>query len=283
MPVIHPETHIGYVQIKVSDLAESVAFYRDVIGLKVLGQHASTAEMSADGKRPLVILEEVPGAIRIPERSAAGLYHFAILLPSRKELGYALRHLAEHRVPVGQGDHLVSEALYLNDPDGNGIEIYADRPRDTWRKDKSGHYIMATDPVDWESLLALAGDEAWSGMPAGTVIGHVHFHVGDLKEAERFYCELLGFEITLRFGPSALFIAAGGYHHHIGLNTWAGSGVQPAPANGTGLRWFTLVLPDEGELKRVIGLLQQNGIVVEERPDGFFVQDPWQIGIVLTV
>ncbi|MVO98995.1 VOC family protein [Paenibacillus lutrae] len=283
MPVIHPETHIGYVQIKVSHLAESVAFYRDVIGLKVLGQNASTAEMSADGKSPLVILEEVPGAVRIPERSAAGLYHFAILLPSRKELGFALRHLAEHRVPIGQGDHLVSEALYLNDPDGNGIEIYADRPRDTWQKDKSGHYIMATDPVDWESLLALAGDEAWSGMPAGAVIGHVHFHVGDLKEAERFYCELLGFEITLRFGPSALFIAAGGYHHHIGLNTWAGSGVRPAPANGTGLRWFTLVLPDEGELKRVIGLLQQNGIVVEERPDGFFVQDPWQIGIVLTV
>lgn len=168
---------------------------------------------------------EANGQYRVmPERSVSGLYHFAILVPDRTALGLALRNLIKYRIPVGQGDHLVSEALYLNDPDQNGIEIYADRPRDTWRRDESGEYIMSTDPVDVDGLLAISEGAEWRGLPPATRIGHVHFHVGDLREAERFYCQILGFEITAHYGGAALFVSAGGYHHHIGLNTWAGVG-----------------------------------------------------------
>ncbi|MFD7524138.1 VOC family protein [Paenibacillus chitinolyticus] len=282
-PVINPRTEIGYVHIKVGSLARSLPFYQDVIGLNLLKRDGAFAELTADGKKPLVILEELPGAAKAPKRGYAGLYHFAILLPDRKELGFALRSLIRSGIEVGQGDHLVSEALYLDDPDGNGIEIYADRPRETWRKDANGHYVMATDPVDWESLLELAGEEPWSGMPAGTQIGHVHFHVTDLRAAEAFYCGLLGFEITLRFGPAALFVAAGGYHHHIGLNTWAGAGVPPAPANAAGIRWFTVVLPDNGELERILARLREGSVDAISREDGWLVTDPSGIGVLLTV
>lgn len=282
-PVIDPRTEIGYVHIKVGSLDRSLPFYQDVIGLKLLKRNGNFAELTADGQKPLVILEEIPDAAKAPKRGYAGLYHFAILVPGRKELGFALRSLIRGGIEVGQGDHLVSEALYLDDPDGNGIEIYADRPRETWRKDANGHYVMATDPVDWESLLELAGEEPWSGMAAETKIGHVHFHVTDLRAAEAFYCGLLGFEITLRFGPAALFVAAGGYHHHIGLNTWAGSGVPPAPANAAGIRWFTVELPDNDELERILARLREGNVNAVSREDGWFVTDPSGIGVLLTV
>ncbi|GJM68009.1 hypothetical protein HMSSN036_02250 [Paenibacillus macerans] len=205
---IHPAARIGSVYLKVRDLDRSVAFYREVIGLSVLKQNGNVAELTADGKTPLLYLE-ANGQYRVmPERSVSGLYHFAILVPDRTALGLALRNLIKYRIPVGQGDHLVSEALYLNDPDQNGIEIYADRPRDTWRRDESGEYIMSTDPVDVDGLLAISEGAEWRGLPPATRIGHVHFHVGDLREAERFYCQILGFEITAHYGGAALFVSA---------------------------------------------------------------------------
>jgi catechol 2,3-dioxygenase len=280
-PQIHQATDIGLVSLKIKNLDRSIAFYTEVIGLKVLKQEGRQAEMTADGVHPLLILREIEDALVLPERSGAGLYHFAILVPDRASLGLVVRNLVSHNVPVGQGDHLVSEALYLNDPDNNGIEIYADRPRETWKRDSRGHYVMGTDPVDVEGLLAVSEHLQWAGLPAGTVIGHVHFHVSDLKDAEQFYVNLLGFDITAFYGSMALFVSAGGYHHHIGLNTWAGVGAPPVPENAAGIDYFTLRLPDQKELDAVATRLTESGYSITQRDGAVFVKDPFNIGIKL--
>lgn len=280
-PQIHPAAEIGLVSLKIKNLERSIAFYTDVIGLKLLKQEGRQAEMTADGITPLLILREIKDALVLPERSGAGLYHFAILVPDRASLGLVVRNLIRHNVPVGQGDHMVSEALYLNDPDNNGIEIYADRPRETWKRDSKGHYVMGTDPVDVEGLLAASEHLQWAGLPAGTVIGHVHFHVSDLKTAEQFYVNLLGFDITAFYGSMALFVSAGGYHHHIGLNTWAGVGVPPVPENAAGIDYFTLRLPDQKELDAVVTRLAEGGYSITQRDGALFVKDPFNIGIML--
>ncbi|MEC0330211.1 VOC family protein [Paenibacillus macerans] len=282
---IHPAARIGSVYLKVRDLDRSVAFYREVIGLSVLKQNGNIAELTADGKTPLLYLE-ANGQYRVmPERSVSGLYHFAILVPDRTALGLALRNLIKYRIPVGQGDHLVSEALYLNDPDQNGIEIYADRPRDTWRRNESGEYIMSTDPVDVDGLLTVSEGAEWRGLPPATLIGHVHFHVGDLREAERFYCQILGFEITAHYGGAALFVSAGGYHHHIGLNTWAGVGAPPSPEDAVGLRYFTAALPDLAALGAVESRLANVKAAYERDEQGREIRltDPFGIGIKLVI
>lgn len=162
---IHPGTELGYVKLKVSRLERSVSFYRDVIGFQVLKQDGKTAEFTVDGKNPLLIIEEIPNAVVLPERSAAGLYHFAILLPNRKQLGMAVKHLIRAGIELGQGDHLVSEAFYLSDPDQNGIEIYRDRPREGWKRDEQGNYVMGTEPVDVQGLLEEADGHEWQGLP----------------------------------------------------------------------------------------------------------------------
>ncbi|MFB5758770.1 VOC family protein [Paenibacillus medicaginis] len=280
---IHPATDIGLVSLKIKNLERSITFYTEVIGLKVLKQEGRLAEMTADGVTPLLILREIEDALVLPERSGAGLYHFAILVPDRASLGLAVRNLIRHNVPVGQGDHIVSEALYLSDPDNNGIEIYADRPRETWERDSRGHYVMGTDPVDVEGLLAASEHLQWTGLPAGTVIGHVHFHVSDLKDAEQFYVNLLGFDITAFYGSMALFISAGGYHHHIGLNTWAGVGVPPVPENAAGIDYFTLRLPDQKELDAVVTRLTESGYSITQRDGALFIKDPFNIGMKLEV
>ncbi|MFB5265570.1 VOC family protein [Paenibacillus enshidis] len=282
-PQIHPATDIGLVSLKIKNLERSITFYTEVIGLKVLKQEGRQAEMTADGVKPLLILREIEDALVLPERSGAGLYHFAILVPDRASLGLAVRNLIRHNVPVGQGDHIVSEALYLSDPDNNGIEIYADRPRETWKRDSRGHYVMGTDPVDVEGLLAASEHLQWTGLPAGTVIGHVHFHVSDLKDAEQFYVNLLGFDITAFYGSMALFISAGGYHHHIGLNTWAGVGVPPVPENAAGIDYFTLRLPDQKELDAVVSRLTESGYSLTAHDGALLVKDPFNIGIKLEI
>lgn len=282
-PQIHPATDIGLVSLKIKNLKRSITFYTEVIGLKVLKQEGRQAEMTADGVKPLLILREIEDALVLPERSGAGLYHFAILVPDRASLGLAVRNLIRHNVPVGQGDHIVSEALYLSDPDNNGIEIYADRPRETWKRDSRGHYVMGTDPVDVEGLLAASEHLQWTGLPAGTVIGHVHFHVSDLKDAEQFYVNLLGFDITAFYGSMALFISAGGYHHHIGLNTWAGVGVPPVPENAAGIDYFTLRLPDQKELDAVVSRLTESGYSLTAHDGALLVKDPFNIGIKLEI
>ncbi|GIP24483.1 VOC family protein [Paenibacillus sp. J22TS3] len=278
---LHPGTEIGIVQLKVSGLERSIAFYQDIVGLKILSQQGDTAQLTADGVHPLVILRQLEQADVLPRRTGAGLYHFAILVPDRASLGLAVRNLIKHQIPVGQGDHLVSEALYINDPDNNGIEIYADRPRETWQKDAQGHYVMTTDPVDIDGLLAASEGMAWEGLPAGTRIGHVHFHVSDLKKAEEFYTRVLGFDIVANYGDSALFVSAGGYHHHIGLNTWAGVGAPPVPEQAAGIDYYELVLPDEAELDRVVQRLKEAGTEVRQVEGTWFARDPFRIQVKL--
>ena len=241
---IHPDTMMGPVHLTITDLSRAVEFYQSVIGLQLLHRSDDLAWMGAGGDSPLLVLTENPDAQPKQPRTT-GLYHLALLVPSRLDLARSLQHLTESSCPLqGLSDHLVSEALYLSDPDGNGIEIYADRPRDSWRT-RNGQLELSTVPLNVDDLLMELGqqDAAWSGLPTETRIGHVHLHVSDLGQAEAFYRDLLGFDVVSRYGPSASFVSAGGYHHHIGMNTWAGVGVPSPPADGVGLRFFTIQLP----------------------------------------
>ena len=215
------QTRIGTVRLQVADLARSIHYYETVVGLQVRERSSDTAALGPhDDAATLVFLQEKPGVTRAPARGAYGLFHFAILLPDRASLGRFVTHLAHTRVRAGSADHLVSEALYLTDPDGLGIEVYADRPRETWQY-ASGEVRMTTEPLDLMSLQAAGGNLAWKGAPAGTVMGHVHLHVGDLDEAARFYGDTVGFDTTMWSYPGARFFSAGGYHHHLGTNTWS--------------------------------------------------------------
>jgi len=280
---IDPRTHTGVVSLTVADLARSLRFYRDVLGLAP-AERSNNSALLAAGDTPLLYLVELPGAQPKPPRST-GLYHFAILLPSRPELGLWLRHVLEIGWPLqGWSDHGVSEAIYLADPDGNGIEIYRDRPRSEWPV-LDGALQLTTDPLDAQGLLALAGSAAPSGyvMPAGAVMGHVHLHVASIPQAQAFYCDVLGFDLAQRYGPSALFVSAGGYHHHIGLNTWAGVGAPPAPAGSAGLRYFTVLVPDDASLASLVRRVEGAGIPVVAQDGGWQLQDPSGNGIRLLV
>ncbi|MEK3877127.1 VOC family protein [Paenibacillus sp. FSL M7-0420] len=274
---------IGLVQIRVSHLERSLSFYQNVIGLKILRRQGRTAELTADGQQVLLVLREIEQAQVLRRNSVAGLYHFAILLPDRPSLGLVLRNLIDSGISVGQGDHLVSEALYIEDPDHNGIELYRDRPRDTWKYEATGNVAMTTDPVDVDGLLAASEGLSWTGLPAGTVMGHVHFHVGDLAEAKKFYVDALGFAVTAHYGDAAMFISAGGYHHHMGLNTWAGKGAPAAPANAAGIDYFTLLLPDIQDVHEIAERVKRAGYHVEEEGGIITLRDPWNIGIQLLV
>ena len=235
------DAHIGQVSLTVQSLDRSVLFYRDVLGFTETHREGRLSVLAPPAGRTLIELHQRADAIARPRRSS-GLYHFAILVPSRAALGRSLRRLTDKRWPIsGAADHLVSEALYLNDPDGLGIEIYRDRPRDTWRSASSGEIAMATDPLDLQAIHDEPGaDATWTGLDAGTVMGHVHLHVPHLDTAEAFYCGRIGFSPMVRGYPGALFVAAGGYHHHLGLNTWVGVGAPPPPENAVGLRGFTI-------------------------------------------
>ncbi|WP_314000866.1 VOC family protein [uncultured Paenibacillus sp.] len=282
---MHPDMRLGEVKLKVSDLERSVRFYEEVVGLKTLHRNGNTAELTADGQNTLVALKEIPEAVVTKRRSASGLYHFALLLPTRKDLGLSLRRLIESGIHIGQSDHFVSEALYISDPDNNGIEIYRDRPREEWTYDAEGHVRMGGDPIDWDGLLQEAEGHPWSGIPAGTTIGHVHFHVADLAQSERFYCGLLGLDVmadaTVFMG--AQFGAAGGYHHHFGLNIWAGAGAGPAPDNATGIAYATVILPDRAALDALLANLRSGGVEAAEGDGAWFVTDPSGIRLRLTV
>lgn len=278
-PAIDPRTHIGLVSLTVADLARSLRFYGDVLGLRPAERSNGSALLAA-GATPLLHLAELPGARPKPAR-ATGLYHFAILLPGRPDLARWLRHVLASGWPLqGWSDHGVSEAVYLADPDGNGIEIYRDRPRAEWPV-TNGELQMVTDPLDAASLLALAdGAEPWQAMPAGATMGHVHLHVASIPQAQAFYCDVLGFDLVQRYGPSALFVSAGAYHHHIGLNTWAGAGAPPAPAGSAGLRYVTMVVPDATSLASLARRVQQAGIAVTPQDGGWFLRDPSGNGLV---
>jgi catechol 2,3-dioxygenase len=269
---------MGAVHLTVSDLERSLAFYQEALGFRVQERVGSVARLGA-GREPLVVLTEQRGARQV--RNHSGLYHFAILTPSRLALAQSLRRLAELRVPVGGGDHLVSEAAYLSDPDGNGIEIYRDRPRATWAYEH-GEIKMDTLPLDFRGILAeLEGDQsAWAGLAPETVLGHMHLHVNDLAQAHRFYHDLVGFDLMVNYGGSALFFSAGGYHHHLGTNTWAGVGAPPAPPDAVGLRHYEVRLANREEQERLAERLQAGGVAYETRDEGLFVRDPAGNGVL---
>ena len=267
-------THLGQVVLQVSGLDTSLAFYQEVLGFRVLARDGSRAMLAPQGSdQALIELRERPGARPVPRRGCLGLYHFAILLPDRASLGRFVRHLADLGARAGAGDHLVSEAFYLQDPDNLGIEVYADRPRSTWRR-IGRELMMATDPVDAAGLLAAAGDERWSGMPAGTTLGHVHLHVGDLARAADFYGDGLGLDRTAWRYPGALFFAAGGYHHHLGTNTWA-TETRPAAEDEARLLEWEVLVPSLGDARAALESLAAAGAPVERLTDGGVARDPW--------
>jgi catechol 2,3-dioxygenase len=279
------------VHLLVSDLDRSLRFYTDVLGFQLGRRFDNEAGLTADGSTPVILLTGQPNARPKPPRTS-GLYHYAILLPARADLARTVQHMRDVGYQIqGAADHRVSEALYLADPDGNGIEVYADRPRAAWPW-RDGAVEMTTEPLDLRGLLAElhSADGGWQGVPAGTRIGHVHLHVADLGQAEDFYCNTLGFTLMQRFPPeeaaagraSALFVSAGGYHHHVGLNVWAGVGAPPPPPDAVGLRWYTIHLPDKGELERTVERLRASGVELRQEADTLTLHDPFGNGIRLS-
>lgn len=266
------DVRIGMVTLSVSNLARSVSFYQEVLGLKVLEQTKTEALL---GSEELSLLQLIvnPNAIAKPPRTT-GLYHFAILVPIREDLGSFLRHAVENRYPLdGAADHLFSEAIYLRDPEGNGIEVYADRPRSKWTYDENGEVRSATDPLDADDLLRISEDRPWQGIPLGTVMGHIHLHVAHIPETERFYCNVLGLDPMIHMQNHALFVAAGGYHHHIGLNVWNGVGAAKPPEDSVGLVVYELGVLEK-DWEALMDRLQSASVYMEKRDQGIVVQDP---------
>lgn len=276
------KTYVGAVSLIVRDFNRSLPYYVQGLGFKVHRREGDVVYLGA-GERDLLILSERPSAP--PLARTTGLYHFAILVPNRLALARILKHLIENEVPIsGASDHLVSEALYLSDPDGNGIEIYSDRPRSQWPY-VQGQLQMDTLPFDAASVLAELPRPApdWQGLEPGSIIGHIHLHVSHLAKAEAFYTQALGLDLVLYYGNSAAFVSAGGYHHHIGMNTWAGVGVPAPPEGAIGLQWYELILPNEAALQATAVRLQTAGVVFEQSEAGIFLRDPSYNGIWLRV
>jgi catechol 2,3-dioxygenase len=282
-PRLPDALRLGAVHLTVTDLDRSVAFYQDAIGLRQQRRDGDTAALGAGGEE-LVVLTERTDARRAGRH--AGLYHYALLFDSREELSQVLLRLVATRTPIqGASDHGVSEAIYLPDPDGNGIELYADRPREVWPPPSApGERVgMFTRALDLQPLLELADGPPQRHAGPGLTVGHVHLHVNDIAAAQRFYVDVLGLESMANL-DSALFLAAGGYHHHLGVNVWRGAGIPAAPEPDAvaGLRHWTIVLASEAEVEAVRGRVSAAGIAVEERPGGFLVRDPANNPVLVT-
>ncbi|MGO4171343.1 VOC family protein [Bosea sp. TAF32] len=266
--------HVGAVTLRVRDLPKLVAYYRDAIGLRLSRQDRDSAELGIGGQ---VLVRLQAGAAQ--PSSAAGLFHLAILLPSRRDLANWLKHAAETRIPLeGASDHLVSEALYLSDPEGNGIEIYRDRKRAEWPRRPDGGIAMATERLDLDKLLAEAESAPYAGMPEGTGMGHIHLRVGDTVAAEAFYRDLLGFDLMVHY-PGASFLASGGYHHHIAGNIWGSRGAGPRRPGEAGLDRFEVVARGEVDFAAMRErILAGGGSEAEGAPT---IADPWGNRLVL--
>jgi catechol 2,3-dioxygenase len=268
-------TRLGAAKLQVSDLTRSVDYYEEVIGLRTLARDGSHAVLAPQGSdAALLELHERRGASPAVRRSRLGLYHFAILVPDRATLGRFIAHLGEVGARAGSSDHLVSEALYLQDPDNLGIEVYVDRPRSTWQR-VGLELMMATDPLDLASIVRDGGEEKWGGMPSGTVMGHMHLHVGDLDRAGAFYSEGLGFDRMIWKYPGALFLGAGGYHHHLGTNTWAGAAAPPAAEDEPRLLEWTIELPTAADVAAAGESLSSRGFAADRESDDVVARDPW--------
>jgi catechol 2,3-dioxygenase len=279
MAAIAPETRMGAVHLTVSDLGRSLDYYQLVVGLQVRERDNGTARLGTNGEELLVLYEE-PGAEPAPRNT--GLFHFALLVPTRHDLARWLAHAANDQIPLeGMSDHLVSEAIYLRDPDWHGIEIYRDRPRVEWERD--GEFVkMATLPLDVQGVVSAldGGEGAFEQLPSGTTMGHVHLQVADIPASERFYTDLLGMDVQARYGDGASFLSAGGYHHHVGANVWNSRGAAPPPPGSAALRHATVLLPDDDELARVSDRIP----AAEQDPGGgVAVTDPAGNRLVLDV
>jgi catechol 2,3-dioxygenase len=270
---IHPDTSLGAVELIVGDLDAMTSFYEQAIGLSPIARSGSGAMLGSARGATLIELAGRPDASPRP-RHSTGLFHVAFLVPSRRELARSVRRVIDAGWNfTGASDHLVSEALYLDDPEGNGIEIYRDRPRDEWRYE-GGQLAMATLPLDLDGVMSELGDDDPGPAAAETRIGHVHLQVSQLPSTESFYEGALGLDVTTARYPGALFMSAGGYHHHIGTNTWASAGAPAAPAGSRGLRRYTVVVPDTAELERVAGRLRGSGHELADVEGGVEAADP---------
>ena len=272
--MIPPDTAIGKVRLRVADIDALATFYERVVGLRAVERGGELARLGPDGGEPLVELVSAPDAPRAPSFST-GLFHLAILVPDRAELARSLQRVggAGWRL-TGASDHLVSEALYLQDPEGNGIEIYRDRPRAEWRT-RDGELEMATLPMDLDGVLAaLPAGVPDEGMPDGTVMGHVHLQVRDIAESGAFYSGLVGFDPVVTAYPGALFVSAGGYHHHLGLNVWGSRGAPPPPDGALGLESLRVVVPRAAEADAIGARLEAAGVAVTSVPAGVQATDP---------
>lgn len=278
-----PESsRLGRVRLQVADLTRSLAFYEDILGLSVLGRPDGRAILGVqDPPRPLVEVVERPGARRPCPRDRLGLFHVALRLPNRVALGRFVRHLDTADVRPGTSDHRVSEAVYLPDPDGLGIEVYADRPSSEWERDDDGQIVMTTEPLDTRSLLETAGTTSWTGAPPSTTVGHVHLHVGDLRQAAAFYHEALGLDKTMWSYPGALFLSAGGYHHHLGTNVWA-EGAPPPSEDEVQLLEWTLVVPEDSDVAAAASSVEAGGYSVTSDGGDFLTMDPWDTRLRVT-
>ena len=266
-------TRLGAVRLQVRNLARSVEYYERVLGLGRRAIAGDAIGLAADGEeQPLVWLQERADARPVPHGGRLGLYHFAILLTERASLGRFVRHLAELGEYAGSADHAVSEALYLSDPDGLGIEVYADRPRASWRVEGRQLY-MTTERLNMRDLLLATDSAPWTGMPRGTVMGHVHLHVGSLDRAAAFYHEGLGLDKVVWTYPGALFLSAGGYHHHLGTNTWSSG--PPATDEDSRLLSWTVVLPSTADVEAAVRSIESAGYRVAREDGAVTAEDPW--------
>ena len=278
-PTLPATLRLGAVHLTVTDLDRSVAFYEEAIGLRLHRREGGEAAMGV-GEEDLLVLYEYPNARHAGRH--AGLYHYALLFTSRRELAHAALRLAATQTPIqGASDHGTHEAIYLPDPDGNGIELAADRPRELWPRPLN--YTDGPHPLDLDDLLTtIASDEPRGEAGSGLVVGHVHLHVGDLERGLAFYRDVLGFELMTFMPGAAAFVSAGGYHHHLGFNIWRGEGVPPVPEGRLGLRHWTVMLDYPEEVEAVRERVRSAGIEVEDEGLGFLVRDPWDIAMVFT-
>lgn len=278
MPSLPADTRIGRVRLRVGDLERALAFYRGVLGLNVSRDEGSTLTLG-----DLLVLEEHPGIARRPVRPATtGLYHVALLVPNRRELGRSLLGLRHAGYPLrGMSDHAVSESLYLDDPDGNGLEIYADRPRSMWPV-RDGVVQMTVDPMDVEGVIAAGRErpEPWAGLSPETVVGHVHFTVAGLEPAVAFYRDVIGFDVMMSI-PSLVAVSAGGYHHHLNLNTWAGERAARDSDRVAGLSGWQLRVPDGSARKTLIERVTAAGALTSSS-NGVTATDPDAVAVDIT-
>ncbi len=271
-------TRLGCVRLQVADLERSLAFYRDLIGFEIIDRHGpwggKRATLAAAGDAvPLIELREKRAARAVPRRGLLGLYHFAILLPSRDALGAFITRADAAGLKPGTADHGYSQSLYLADPDGLGVEVYADQPRETWTY-RDREIIGRVDPLDVDQLVVLGEHFVWSGVPPRTRIGHVHLFIGDLEEGARFYHEGLGFDKVGWTFPGALFVSAGGYHHHMAMNTWKSAGAgKRGPALGLGK--VEIIVPGADDLGELGERMSHHGVATRDDGRTLAFDDPW--------